>query len=186
MVIYSCAGLTSRAQARELLALAVLETWGLSPLPEIARMEQGKPFFPERQNLHFNLSHSGDLALCALDSAPVGVDIQVVRERRPSLLRRVCSAQELAWLENQPDLWPAFTLLWALKESRVKESGQGLTASIREIRVPLPEAGPVQLDGLWFRAWSGPGWAAAVCGHTPAPENFLKKRLTFPLCEGLP
>ena len=77
MVIYSANGLTRRSQARELLALAAKEHWGLSPLPEIARHEGGKPFFPGHEDLHFNLSHSGELALCALDGAPVGADIQV-------------------------------------------------------------------------------------------------------------
>lgn len=185
MVIYLAKGLTSRAQARELLARGAEEHWGLSPLPEIARHEGGKPFFPAREDLHFNLSHSGDLALCALDSAPVGVDIQLVRQWRPGLPRRVCSEGELAWLEEQPELWPAFTLLWTLKEARAKESGRGLTSSIREIRVPLPGDGPVEFDGLWFQTWTGPGWAAAVCGHSRPPEKFLKKCLTFPLCEGL-
>lgn len=177
MVIYRTDGLMSRAQARELLALAVRETWGLSPLPEIARHEGGKPYFPEHEKLHFNLSHSGTLALCALDSAPVGADIQLVKQWRPSLPGRVCSRRELDWLEDQPDLWPAFTLLWTLKEARAKQSGRGLTSSIRDIRIPLPEAGPVQLDGLWFRAWTGPGWAAAVCGHSEPPEEILWKKI---------
>lgn len=177
LVVYGANGLTARTQARDLLALAVREVWGLSPLPEIARHEGGKPFFPGHEGLHFNLSHSAGLALCALDTAPVGADIQIVKEWRPSLPRRVCSPDELAWLEGQPEFWPAFTRLWALKEARAKESGQGLTASIRDIRVPLPEEGPVHLGGLWFRSWSGSGWAAAVCGHTPPPEKFLKKVL---------
>ena len=180
MVVYSATGLTARNQAQDLLAQAAEEHWGLSPLPEIARREGGKPFFPEREELHFNLSHSGELALCALDSAPVGVDIQLIREWRSSLPRRVCSADELAWLEQQPDFWPAFTLLWTLKEARVKESGRGLTASIRGIRVPLPADGPMGLDGLWFRTWSGPGWAAAVCGHTSPPEKIFQKTLDIP------
>jgi len=180
MTVWSAAGLTSRAQARDLLALAVREVWRLSPLPEIARREGGKPYFPGREDLHFNLSHSGDLALCALDSAPVGADIQVVRTWRPALPGRVCSPGELAWLEGQSDRQAAFTLLWTLKEARAKESGRGLTSSIRDIRVPLPAEGPVRLDGLWFRTWTGPGWAAAVCGHSEPPEKILKKTLDIP------
>ena len=62
MVIYAARDLTCRSQARDLLALAVRETWGLSPLPEIARREGGKPYFPRHEELHFNLSHSGALA----------------------------------------------------------------------------------------------------------------------------
>lgn len=180
MLLYSAENLTARAQARDLLALAAREVWGLSPLPEIARHEGGKPFFPEHADLHFNLSHSGELALCALDGAPVGADIQIVKERRPSLPRRTCSAGELAWLEEQPAFWPAFTLLWTLKEARVKESGRGLTDSIRDIRVPLPADGPVLFDGLWFRTWTGPCWAAAVCGHSRPPEKILQKVLDIP------
>ena len=180
MLIYSAAGLTARAQARDLLALAVREVWGLSPLPEIALREGGKPYFPGYPGLHFNLSHSGNLALCALDTAPVGADIQLVKEWRSSLPRRACSAEELAWLEEQPEFWPAFTLLWTLKEARVKESGRGLTPDLRDIRAPLPSEKPVLFDGLWFRTWSGPGWAAAVCGHSEPPENFLKKVLDIP------
>lgn len=180
MFVYFADGLTARSQARELLALAADEAWGLTPLPEICRHEGGKPFFPEHGEHHFNLSHSGGFALCALDGAPVGVDIQVVKRWRPALPGRVCSRSELDWLEVQPEFWPAFTLLWALKESRAKESGQGLTTSIRDIRVPLPDSGPVRLDGLWFRTWRGPDWAAAVCGHSEPPEHFIKKVLDIP------
>ena len=180
MVIYAARDLTCRSQARDLLALAVREVWGLSPLPEIARREGGKPYFPRHEELHFNLSHSGALALCALDSGPVGADVQIIKEWRPGLPERVCSPAELAWLEEQPGLWPAFTLLWTLKEARAKESGQGLTSSIRDIRVPLPAEGPVQLDGLWFGTWTGRGWAAAVCGHSEPPKKFLQKSLDIP------
>ena len=49
LILYSASGLTARAHARELLTLAVREVWGLSPLPEIARREGGKPFFPDRE-----------------------------------------------------------------------------------------------------------------------------------------
>jgi len=177
MVIYGAAGLTSRAQARELLALAAEEVWGLSPLPEIARREGGKPFFPGREDLCFNLSHSGDLALCALDDGPVGVDIQVVKRWRPGLPGRVCAPEELAWLEGQDDPWSAFTLLWALKESRAKQSGQGLTTPIRDIRVPFPTEGAVLLDGLWFRTYAAPGWAAAVCGLSQPPSELIWREL---------
>lgn len=175
MIVYQAKGLMSRAQARDLLALAAKEVWGLSPLPEIARLEHGKPWFPEREDLHFNLSHSGDLAVCALDGASVGVDIQIVKQWRPNLPKRVCSPAELAWLERQSEPWSAFALLWTLKESRAKQSGRGLlTTSIPDIRVPLPADGPVRLDGLWFRTWTGPGWAAAVCGLSEPPEKIIE------------
>lgn len=177
LVIYGARGLTGRAQARELLAMAAEEHWGLSPLPETARAPGGKPYFPGKPELQFNLSHSGALALCALDSRPVGVDIQVVKEWRPSLPRRVCTREELLWLERQPEFWPGFTRLWALKEARAKAAGRGLAGPVRDIRVPLPREGAVRLDGLWFGGYQGPGWAAAVCGLCPPPEEILWREL---------
>ena len=173
MVIYGAWDLTAKIQARDLLAQAAAAECGLFPLPDIARHPGGMPYLTDHPSLNFNLSHSGGLALCALDAAPVGVDIQVIKPLRPALPRRVCSPEELDWLEAQPDLWSSFALLWARKESRVKESGQGLTVSIPGIRVPLPSEAPVQLDGLWFRAFTGPNWAAAICGHSQPPQEII-------------
>lgn len=173
LVIYGTDGLNSRAQARDLLALAATQHWGISPLPEILPRAGGKPYFPKHPNWEFNLSHSGPLALCALSDAPVGVDIQVIKSWRPNLPNRVCSPRELAWLEVQNDFWRAFTALWVCKESRVKYTGEGLTTPIRSISIPLPksEESLYQLDGLWFRLYSGSGWLGAVCALSPPPQT---------------
>ena len=171
MVIYGADGLTKREQAHALLSLAVKETWGWAVLPPLQTGEHGKPFFTGRPDRCFNLSHSGSLVLCALDERPVGVDIQVVKPFRPGLPRRVCSDGELAWIGEGEDRWGRFALLWALKECRVKYTGEGLTRPIPGIAVPLPGEGegPLELDGLHFRTWSGPGWRAAACGESVPP-----------------
>ena len=173
MILYGADGLTRRDQANRLLTLAAAEHWDLSPLPAAERAEFGKPFFPDLPERQFNLSHSGPYALCALDSAPVGVDIQMVKSWRPTLPGRVCSQEELDWLQKQPDLWRSFTTLWVMKESRVKQSGQGLRGSIAAISVPIPRPGELLYahQGLWFRIFPGPDWVGAVCGTTPGPAE---------------
>ena len=176
MRIYGMQDLTQRQQAYQLLAAAAQAEWGLSPLPGVERAPGGKPFFPGLPGRCFNLSHSGPLALCALDGRPVGADIQLVRGWRPSLPRRVCSPAELAWLGPPgAGYWARFTLLWALKESRAKQSGAGLRGAISQIPVPLPEGGGrlFQLDGLWFRCYQGEGWRGAVCALAPPPEDIV-------------
>lgn len=172
MVLYGMKGLRERRQAYNLLAAAAKEHWGLSPLPPMERGEKGKPSFLGEVGREFNLTHSGSLALCALDSAPVGVDIQIIKAWRPSLPGRVCAQEELVWLDAGEDRWARFTQLWALKECRVKYSGEGLPRSIADIRVPLPENGRegYVLDGLCYRVYQGEGWRAAVCGRTMPPE----------------
>lgn len=142
-------------------------------LPAIRRGPKGKPYFAQEESRAFNLSHSGSLALCVLDEGPVGVDIQIVKSWRPNLPQKVCSPEELAWLNEGDDRWARFAQLWALKECRVKYSGEGLTRAISGIRVPLPQEGRTayELDGLHYRVYQGEGWRGAVCGQTPPPET---------------
>ncbi len=175
MVVYAARGLTRREQVYDLLALAVREQHGLSPLPPVDREERGKPFFPGHPALRFNLSHSGDLALCALDGAPVGADIQTVAPRRPATVERCCAPEERAWLAGRGDSREDFALLWAMKEALVKHSGRGLTAPISAICPPLPRRDETLLerDGLFFRLYAGPGWRGAVCGCVPPPRELL-------------
>lgn len=172
--LYGTRHLTARSQARELLALGTRETWNCAELPPLGQLPGGKPWFPSHPDWHFNLSHSGTLALCALSDAPVGADIQIVKSTwRESLLSRTCSEEQLAWLNKQEDRFHAFTMLWAMKESRVKWDGSGLTSSIAAIPVPLPEkgAGLYTLDGLWFRVYARPDWCACLCGEDLPPED---------------
>lgn len=178
MVLYAAEGLTEKRQAYDLLAQGVKEYWNISPLPELERQEGGKPRFADLEGLQFNLSHSGSWALCALDDHPVGVDIQEIKTWKPGLIDRVCSEAEKLWLSRQRDADLGFGLLWALKESRVKYEGRGIVGTgemIRAIRVPLPEqiGECLELEGLWFRTYCGDSWAAAACGQSAPPEEFI-------------
>ena len=180
MVVYAANDMIRRAQARELLAQAAAEQCGLSPLPPIQAGSRGKPFFPDHPELHFNLSHSGPLVLCALDSSPVGADIQAVAPRRPATVELCCSPVERAWLATRGDRWEDFALLWSLKEALVKQRGTGLTFPVSAIEPPLPrgEENLLERDDLWFRLYQGEGWQGAVCGLTPPPEQLLWRTLS--------
>ena len=157
-----------------LLEALVTAEYGLPALPDMAREENGKPFFPGAPDLHFNLSHSGSLSLCGAGSAPLGVDVELVRPRRAGLARHVLSAEEYAWFRQQGGDWGAFYTLWTLKEARVKCTGAGLRQPPCAIAVPLLTPGEAgELDGLAFRAYSGENWRAAACcraGEAPPRE----------------
>ena len=166
MDLYLCQNISRREDAYSLLAYAVRRRWGMEHLPAIARSEQGKPHFPDHPDLHFNLSHSGNYALCALDEHPVGVDIELIRPHHPRLSQRICSAEELAWLDGQEAPLSALCQLWARKEALVKYHGTGLTIPLRDICVPLPPAG--ERDGLLFHAVTTAAFCLCTCGHTAA------------------
>ena len=84
-VIYGVKGEDGRALDWPLLELAVREQWGWSALPPVERSPRGKPLFAGKHDRWFSLSHSEGIALCALSSAPVGVDVELVRPRRTTL-----------------------------------------------------------------------------------------------------
>ena len=178
MELYLCEHITRREEVYALLACAVRRRWGLESLPTIERAERGKPFFPAFPRYHFSLSHSGSCALCAVDDAPVGADIEVLRPHHPKLAQRVCSCEEAMWLDTQPDRARALLQLWTAKESRVKYTGTGLTVPLRSIIVPLFPADEV--DGLHFFQSQGESWVLSACGHSrPDAVQLLTREEIF-------
>lgn len=165
-------------EAYGLLAELLAAEYGLPGLPELERQAGGKPFFPQRPDLHFNLSHSGGLALCGAGTAPLGVDLEVVRPRRAGLARYICSPEEYAWYERLGGDWESLYTIWTLKEARVKCTGEGLRQRPEAIAVPLIGPGQTgELEGLVFRSYAGDGWRGAVCCVPPEepPERILER-----------
>lgn len=148
-----------------LLASLLLEARGVEPLPTIARTERGKPYFPGYPHLHFSVSHSGSLSLCALGEAPLGADIERVRPRSAGLPRYALSDREYAWFQSRGSRWEDFYALWTLKEARAKCTGEGIfRVSARELSVPLLEPGEgADREGFSFAALGGEGWRGALC-----------------------
>lgn len=156
--------LSDTLSARELLGRAARALWGMETLPPIGKRAGGKPWFPTAPERCFNLSHSGPYALCALDGREVGADVEVLRPRRALLPRKLLSDEEYAWFSGRGGRWEDFYTLWTLKEAKVKCLGTGLTLPVRAIAVPLLEPGECgALEGLFFTAYAGAGWRAALC-----------------------
>jgi 4'-phosphopantetheinyl transferase len=102
----------------------------------------GRPELPGT-GLHASITHSGDLVGLALTTvAPVGLDVERVAEVDVAGLgRTVLHETERA---TPPDL-PAFFTYWTRKEAVVKATGDGLAASLAEVRVTGPAEPPVLL-----------------------------------------
>ncbi len=94
---------------------------------------------------HFNLSHSGSVALIAVCAhAPVGVDVEQGRRLGDleGMARLVMSDLELAAFRRLPgpERGSAFLRLWTRKEAALKAEGSGLLADPREVMVGLDAA----------------------------------------------
>lgn len=107
----------------------------------------GKPFLRDHPQWHFSLSHSGEWAVCALDTAPIGVDIEQVRAVDTARLAERCYGMPPA-----PDT-ATFFKQWTRQESFVKAVGVGLaglgTAPTSEWRFRH-----YPLDGYWLTVCS--------------------------------
>lgn len=78
--------------AYSLLQLALREDYQIK-LPDIAWTAQGKPYFPERRDLFFNLSHTDGAVLVGLSEREIGVDMEKDREA-PVRLRKLLQAED--------------------------------------------------------------------------------------------
>ncbi|MBQ8001503.1 MAG: 4'-phosphopantetheinyl transferase superfamily protein [Ruminococcus sp.] len=103
--------------------------------PEFYTDEKGKPHL-KGDTVHFSISHSGDYIACAAGSAPVGIDIEKIRTVELSLIKRVCTDEELSYVlsGNNADC-ERFLQVWCAKEAYLKYTGQGLSGGLKSITV---------------------------------------------------
>lgn len=92
--------------------------------------EFGKPYFLNRDDCFFNISHSGDYVVIAVSGQNVGCDIQEKKEIKENVLKRITSEKEREYIFSKGF---ELTFVWALKESYSKYIGKGLSKDFREI-----------------------------------------------------
>ena len=102
----------------------------------ICTEENGKPYLDDG-SIHFNLSHSGNLALIAVaEGRQVGVDVEQLRPMPDldNLAARICGPGELRTLADlaEPDRRRAFFALWTRREALAKATGEGISAVFRD------------------------------------------------------
>nr|MBQ6241186.1 4'-phosphopantetheinyl transferase superfamily protein [Lachnospiraceae bacterium] len=121
-----------RSLAAWSLAAEMLRAEGMRD-PELDYTQAGKPALVHYPDLYFNLSHGGDLAVCAVSDRPVGADVEPLLTAEPDLAAYAFSDEERRWLAEQPDASEAFTRLWVRKESYLKCVGTGLSYPLQEL-----------------------------------------------------
>ena len=105
---------------------------------EIVRSETGKPYFKDGALPAFSISHSEALCaavLCDRADASVGVDVQLVDDRRHTdrIAERFFSPEEQRECASDTE---TFFRLWTQKEAEAKRSGIGLSELLATKRTP--------------------------------------------------
>lgn len=106
----------------------------------ISAASSGKPYAPSYPTFFCSISHTDGYAAAAISThAAVGVDVEKIKARHPSLLRNISDKQEIERLSlvYSPEI--ITTVLWAIKESAAKAD---------ERIYPLKEYKITSFDGL--------------------------------------
>ena len=150
-----------------LLAARALKIAGAEDL-SLGYRACGKPFLVHHPDIHFNLSHSSTLAVCAVASVPVGVDVEERQACDWALVERCCSDAERRWIRAQQDADAAFTRIWTRKESYLKLLGTGIADDLQSIDVA---PGSTLDDAVVF--WEQTVAGNAICACCAVPNESL-------------
>lgn len=126
-------GRRQSAAAYLLLCQALREHYGIDTPPHFGYHEGGKPYLDTRPDIHFNLSHCREAAICAIAPHAVGVDIESVRPLRESVARYTMNDSEMDQILTAKHPGLAFTRLWTKKEAVLKLTGEGIRGDLKEL-----------------------------------------------------
>ncbi len=115
--------------------------------------DQGKPHLANevgQEGIQFNLSHSGDYALCAVTLCPaVGIDIELIRPEfgGAEIANKFFSTSEISDLQTlaPEEQSNAFFACWTRKEAFIKGDGKGLSIPLDQFDVTLKPGQPARL-----------------------------------------
>jgi len=110
--------------------------------------EQEKPHLRGYPNFNFNLSHSGDFVVCAIDNKPIGIDIEKIESiDHKGIAQSFFSKDEYDFI-SKGDLQAQvdkFYEIWTLKESYIKADGRGLTIPLKSFSINIDEYENIEL-----------------------------------------
>lgn len=86
----------------------------------------GKPVAKDK---YFNISHSYGVVVFVLDTVPIGIDIEIIKQRKPNLVDYVCSEDEKTYVDS--DI--RFVEVWTNKEALIKANGIGIKDKLAEV-----------------------------------------------------
>ena len=115
----------------EFLLMCACDDFGLDYAGmEITENEFSKPGFKDC-SVYFNLSHSGERAMCIMADMPVGCDVERIRHANMDIAERFFSADENESVKSDDD----FYRIWTQKESYIKCTGLGMHMPLNEFSV---------------------------------------------------
>lgn len=97
------------------------------------RDSNGKPYLNKEQ-VHFNISHSKNQVAVAISQRNVGVDLEKIRDVNVKLIERYFTEKEKEYISINKINWQTrFFEVWTKKEAFLKMSGLGIRVKLDEL-----------------------------------------------------
>lgn len=102
---------------------------------DICYTSYSKPYFVS-ENIKFNISHSGDIVVCAIsDVNDIGIDIEIRHDLRIDLFKFQMTDNEWLKIINSKHCNLSFFKYWSQKEAIIKAHGQGLSLPLKSFEI---------------------------------------------------
>jgi 4'-phosphopantetheinyl transferase len=141
----------------------------------------GKPFIRNAEGFFFNVSHSGEWVVCAINDAETGIDVEKLKDPNIDIAKSFFSREEYEDLIHKDECMRLsyFYDLWTLKESYVKALGKGFSEPLDSFTIKI-QGDAIRCisrnnpDNLSFRKWDlDSEYKLAVCSCNIPREVYL-------------
>lgn len=168
-----------------ILINAYLKTLGLKEKDMLYEEKyNGKPFFKNRPEIYFNVSHSAECAVCSFSDEETGCDIEKYDKVNTEIARRFFARSESDYIfsaKTEEEQLQKFFRIWTLKESYLKFSGKGLPGGLDSFEIAfdnsfvngisLKEKG--KFKNIYFKEYKYSDFYISVCSSNSSFANDL-------------
>ncbi|MDV7696674.1 4'-phosphopantetheinyl transferase superfamily protein [Chryseobacterium soli] len=102
---------------------------------EIDLLENKKPIL-KGHDIHFNISHSKDLVVCAIAEAPIGIDVEFLDPQINYLdFKSQMTSDEFHRIHHSDSKIKSFFTYWTSKEAILKAHGDGMMIPLESFEI---------------------------------------------------
>lgn len=136
----------------------------------------GKPYI-ENESVCFNLSHSGEMVMCAISPKEVGCDVEKITDIDLEIAKRFFYTTEYDAIISAQNQRDTFFRLWTLKESFMKSTGLGMKLPLDSFKIEIDTnkitvTQNVNQNNYYFNEYNlNDGYKYAVCSRLPEIDD---------------
>ncbi len=133
----------------------------------------GKAYISNHEDIHFNLSHSGKMVLCAISDMEIGVDVEYIDSKIDlNIAKNYFYNSEYKTIMKSDNPSDEFFKYWVLKESYMKYTGLGMNLELDSFEIVLEDRIRLKDDyeNLRFNLFDIENYKIGIASHYEISE----------------